>query len=339
MKVRKVDFSPDEFLVGVTGMKAIDIAVYWVTCALQMSSGRAVHVADSRLFSIIDARAPDIKASLERLVAAGKLQRDGDELVNNRVRKEIKSAAKRIRTARENGANGGRPRKNSNGLENRAGSAGQNPPGKLSPSPPSSPSSPSSDEDTPVAPKGAGKRVKAKKPPEYSHAFSQFWDLYPHKVAKDAAWKAWLKLIEQGRMPAFQVIADAIAAYIAAKPSDRSWANPATWLNGGRWMDAPHAPAEAGKPAAEPPPDLKGWRLAFWKGEGEAMYRGWIEGCKVSKDADGIVTMLQPTRFRCDHVRTNWAGKIERYMRAEDPGIRVLKVDVQAAKPASEAAE
>jgi hypothetical protein len=140
-KVRKVDFSPDEFLVGIAGMKAIDIAVYWVACSLQMSSGRSVNINDSRLYSIIDARRPDILAALARLVAASKLHRNGDELENNRVRKEIKSAVNRIRTARKNGAKGGRHPKKINELENPPGSDVGSQPEKLSPPP--SPSPPS----------------------------------------------------------------------------------------------------------------------------------------------------------------------------------------------------
>lgn len=140
-KVRKVDFSPDEFLVGIAGMKPIDIAVYWVVCSLQMSSGKAVNINDSRLFSIIDIRSTAIQAAISRLVAASKLHRNGDELANNRVRKEIKSAVKRIQTARKNGAKGGRPRNEINEIENPPGSDAGLQPEKLSPSPSPPPSS------------------------------------------------------------------------------------------------------------------------------------------------------------------------------------------------------
>jgi len=100
-KVRKIDFSPDEFLIGVAGMKAIDIAVYWVACSLMYSSGDVIQVDDERLFSVIRARRTDVMEALARLVARGKLQRNGSELASKRCRTELERAAERIQNASE----------------------------------------------------------------------------------------------------------------------------------------------------------------------------------------------------------------------------------------------
>ncbi len=79
---------------------------------------------------------------------------------------------------------------------------------------------------TPVAPKGA----------RYTEEFLSFWQAYPHKVGKDAAWRAWAKRKDRPMLP---IITAAIRSYVASKPDEREFCNPATWLNQGRWNDAP----------------------------------------------------------------------------------------------------
>lgn len=66
--------------------------------------------------------------------------------------------------------------------------------------------------------------------------FERFWSAYPHKVAKDAGRRAFAKAI---RIAPLESIIAAIDRYRATKPPDRPWANPATWLNGHRWLDQP----------------------------------------------------------------------------------------------------
>lgn len=326
MKVRKVDFSPDEFLVGVMGMKPIDGHTYWVACVLQMSSGgKPININDHRLYSIIDARKPDIKAALERLVEMGKLHRNGDELSNNRARNEIKSAAKRIRISRENGVKGGRPRRVSNDLENPEVSGADNPTEKLSlpPSPPSS-----TEEESPVAPKGARKRKREEI--EYSHKFRTFMGEYPKRGDGRNPWptayRAWLAAIERGGDPD-KIIAKAKAFALAGEAGTRFIPLASTWLNDDSWKD--EAPV-VGIPAApaEPPPELKGWRLAFWRAEGETKYRNYIVPAHVSRSADGSVKVSLPTRFLVDWVRTHYAEKLLAHMRLEDPEIQRVVIDL-----------
>jgi hypothetical protein len=79
---------------------------------------------------------------------------------------------------------------------------------------------------TPVAPKGA----------THSEGFLKFWEAFPNKVGKDAAWRAWKKRDDK---PDLETILAAVQRYIATKPVDREWCNPVTWLNQGRWNDAP----------------------------------------------------------------------------------------------------
>jgi hypothetical protein len=79
---------------------------------------------------------------------------------------------------------------------------------------------------TPIAPKGAA----------YTDEFLKFWEAYPNKVGKDAAWRAWKKRADR---PPIENILAAVDTYVRTKPSDREWCNPATWINQGRWADAP----------------------------------------------------------------------------------------------------
>lgn len=96
---------------------------------------------------------------------------------------------------------------------------------------------------TPIAPKGAG----------YSVEFEKFWEAYPNKTAKDTAWRAWRKRKDR---PTLELILQALDRYVRTKPSDINWKNPATWINGGCWNDAPanspgttpEAPTASGRP-------------------------------------------------------------------------------------------
>jgi uncharacterized protein YdaU (DUF1376 family) len=69
-----------------------------------------------------------------------------------------------------------------------------------------------------------------------SGEFEEFYKLYPHKIGPKDAKRAFLKARKTAD---FVRIMDGLRAYIATKPDDRPWCNPATWLNQGRWDDQP----------------------------------------------------------------------------------------------------
>lgn len=73
----------------------------------------------------------------------------------------------------------------------------------------------------------------------------QFWRAYPHRVGKSTA-LAKLDRIRKAGGVTFARLMDGLRAYIASKPPDRQWCNPATWLNQGRWDDEPSI--DDGKP-------------------------------------------------------------------------------------------
>ena len=64
--------------------------------------------------------------------------------------------------------------------------------------------------------------------------FEAFWAVYPRKLAKSAARKAWDRA--RKKTPAAAIL-DGLKRYIRTKPAWQSYAHAATWLNGERWTD------------------------------------------------------------------------------------------------------
>ena len=73
---------------------------------------------------------------------------------------------------------------------------------------------------------------------------SRFWPVWPHKVGKPEATKAFRKVAGE-----IDAIVAGVERYIATKPLDRQFMNPATFLNGRRWEDE----AAASGPERPPP--------------------------------------------------------------------------------------
>lgn len=86
--------------------------------------------------------------------------------------------------------------------------------------------------------KGRERKGKEGKGMEYTPAFTEFWQAYPHKTGKGAAWRAWekvspdlgacLKALEWQRVqPQW------------TKDGGKFIPHPSTWLNQKRWEDEP----------------------------------------------------------------------------------------------------
>ena len=67
-------------------------------------------------------------------------------------------------------------------------------------------------------------------------AFAEFWDVYPKKVAKQAAERAWAKAVKAADP---SVIIDGARRYarVRERADPKYTKHPATWLNGGCWAD------------------------------------------------------------------------------------------------------
>ena len=81
--------------------------------------------------------------------------------------------------------------------------------------------------------------------------FDEFWQAYPKKVGKDAAWRAWKKLREPKN------VLEAIKSSLDWQRDSEQWTkdggqyipNPTTYLNQGRWQDEKPEPVAVRMPA------------------------------------------------------------------------------------------
>lgn len=225
-KIRKIDFYPDEFVAGVAAkLDPVEAGVYWMVCSLIYSHGGPIDDDPKWLAGLFRQTNPrTVRAALERLIAAGKIQRIGAELMVNRCRIELERTSKRIRTASENGAKGGRPTKR---FEENQGVAKPNPfsDKKLTKQLPTSNHQPeyingasdgdSDDElgfDVPggvnsadaeeTPPAGTHTRTREADGPAYPSDFERAWEAYPKRDGsnpKSEALKAWRARRREGR--------------------------------------------------------------------------------------------------------------------------------------------
>lgn len=100
-------------------------------------------------------------------------------------------------------------------------------------------------------PRAQGSNPRKRKPTQYSAAFGAFWDRYPRKTGKDAAWKVWQRRSHELPGP------DELAAILERQCHCEQWQrdggqyipHPATWLNQGRWKDGAETEQWTPKPA------------------------------------------------------------------------------------------
>lgn len=100
-------------------------------------------------------------------------------------------------------------------------------------------------EDDAASPSRSDSGKKAQPPskvrasPAYSADFEAFWQAYPRKIGKDAAYKVWKRKRHELPPP------EELAAILARQCHCEQWQrdggqyvpHPATWLNQGRWQD------------------------------------------------------------------------------------------------------
>lgn len=102
-------------------------------------------------------------------------------------------------------------------------------------------------EITPTPPKE--KTTPSKSLSVSAREFAEFWSLFPNKVGKRDAERAFANA--RTRAP-LEAILDGLRRY-ATKRDDRPWCNPATFLNQNRWEDEPAATAPRPHSTASPP--------------------------------------------------------------------------------------
>lgn len=116
VKIRRIDFSPDEWLAGTTELQNDERGVYITLCALIYSRGGPVETEVLRSLCPGDLR--PFKRILNRLVALGKVELNGSELSQKRCLSELELCRKRALSSSESGRKGGRPRNENNNIGN-----------------------------------------------------------------------------------------------------------------------------------------------------------------------------------------------------------------------------
>ncbi len=100
-KIRRIDFSPDEFLVGVADLKHDEIGPYWVACSLMYSRGGPIADDDAWIARACGCHWRTWRRIKERLIEVGKLRATPDGLINDRVLKELEKAQGRLKKSAE----------------------------------------------------------------------------------------------------------------------------------------------------------------------------------------------------------------------------------------------
>lgn len=214
-KIRHFDFYPDEWLAGTIDLDASERGLYITACALIYSHGGSIDRAHLRAACRQD-HGLAFNRQLKRLLDLGKLAENDGRITNKRCENEIRKTGERVEKARKNGEKGGRPKE----LEKPDGSSDE----KLTIN--HQPSTIKEEED-------ASHPTRARDP---AAGFGEWWLEYPHKVGKPVALKSYRTALARAS-PADLLVG--LRRYIANKPSDRNWLNPATFLNQDRWKDEP----------------------------------------------------------------------------------------------------
>jgi uncharacterized protein YdaU (DUF1376 family) len=228
-KVRYVDFSPDEFIAGVVGMKAEEIGVYWTICALIYSTGGSIQF-DERLKRCSGCHGNKLNAVLRRLEDLGKIVRKGSEIIVKRCGKELEKAQNRSRKALENGEKGGRPSKETNDLTKPDGFSDE----KLTTN--HQPPTTNQKKESPLPPNGGGDDLFKSQNDE----FESFWREYPRRAGKGQARKAFRAALKKTTFPVLIAGARRYAKEVSGNGKDPQYIRyPATWLTGEDWDDEP----------------------------------------------------------------------------------------------------
>lgn len=100
-KVRRVDFSPDEWIAGTRELSMEERGAYWDVCALMYSRGGPIADDDAWIARTLGCNPRKWRSLKASLVAVGKLRIEGGQMVNGRAERELKRAQSRLKQARD----------------------------------------------------------------------------------------------------------------------------------------------------------------------------------------------------------------------------------------------
>lgn len=155
---------------------------------------------------------------------------------------------------------------------------------------------PTLDEPTLVNPPHKNTNIKEKQFKEYNpqNEFEDFWNLYPRKVGKQDAFKAFKKAIATTPFIAIYVGVQKLATD-PNLPEKQFIPHPATWLNEGRWSDEPYP--ERLKTQDE----LDAIRREKYQKDRDAQLRATAEVMAQSEKAKAQASKFVP---KCEHGNT-----------------------------------
>jgi hypothetical protein len=104
------------------------------------------------------------------------------------------------------------------------------------------PSSPEVSPHTPFPNPNILEPLSPLKGPPFPSEFDRWYSGYPNKVQRGAAERAFPKA---RKLASLETLMAGVERYVACKPADRPYQNPATWLNGKGWLDEPAASPQA----------------------------------------------------------------------------------------------
>lgn len=110
-KVRRVDFSPDEWIAGTRELTLDERGAYWDVCALMYSRGGPIADDEAWIAKALTCHVRTWRTIRTRLIAKGKLQAVDGMLFNGRTIREIERAESRLRNSREAAESSARERR------------------------------------------------------------------------------------------------------------------------------------------------------------------------------------------------------------------------------------
>lgn len=124
IKVRHVDFYPDEYIAGTVGQLTLaEQGAYWMLCSVIYSRGGPIDDDEHWLAGLFrGCHWRTIRTVLASLEMKGKIVRRGGKIEIERCSRTLQDACRRVSSAVENGSKGGRPRKVSNDIAKATGS-------------------------------------------------------------------------------------------------------------------------------------------------------------------------------------------------------------------------
>lgn len=233
-----IRFFPSDWLGGTRGMSATETGIY-ITLIMTMYENREpVLRDDARHARLCGTTIPIYRRTLETLVRLGKVVvLDGGLLWQERVSLELQNRHDKTEAAR-NSANErwgskdqqNQPKENADALRTQSESM-------------------RSADATRAGATTTVTKDSSLRSESGGHWWREFWELYPNKVGKADAEKAFKKALN--RVDQLTMM-QGLRRYVA-KTDDRPWCNPSTWLNQDRWADQPAQQGQRSPPRSARP--------------------------------------------------------------------------------------